>query len=100
MPLTDLFDPLPGLDYLEPFFHTREWTPEAERSCRCRHQPIPEGSPLCCMACHRSGRDGSKRLKITRDDVVLREGKTFNDQWGSSKPTALEPNEDGLRGGQ
>ena len=92
---TDFFDPLPGEPYLEPLFVAREWTPHVV----CHHDsiPLPEGSRLCCMVCHRSGRDGSRKLTITREDLDVCESKTFDDQWGCSNPTVLEP--DGLRGG-
>lgn len=47
------FGPLPG------------FTPD--RPCQAIHPtPIPKGSLLCCMACHRSGVDGHRALKRSK----------------------------------
>lgn len=65
---------------LEPLFPVGFFTPYS----KCPHEgPLPEGSRMVCMVCHKSGKDGSKALP--------RDVKRLPDD---PKPTEPEQSED------
>lgn len=63
--------------------------------CPCPHRgPIPEGSSLVCMVCHRSGMDASPLMRETAADKLRVKGwepEGGKDQWGhATEATAYE----------
>lgn len=89
---------------LEPIFGPKTWG--ADSTCRDVHPhgPMPEGSRCCCMACHKSGVEWHRALKITpQDEERLKnyvprdeDGNPIRDQWSerdepATNPTKYEP---------
>jgi len=61
--LVERIDRFFGLRPLVPLFPVNGFTPESP----CPHHgPLPEGSALCCMACHKSGMDDHPAIRRDR----------------------------------
>lgn len=74
---------------LQPTFGCRAWSGTSTCDHVHPHGPIPRGSVMCCMACHKSGVDHLKVLQITAADMPRPEPKPA--------PEEPKPREDGKR---
>lgn len=77
---------------LIPTFGIRAWSAQSTCADVHPHGPMPSGTNLCCMACHKSGREKHRSLRRTATDQLKIDRwkpPEEGDQW--SHPDAAEP---------